>query len=109
VPNSDLTSKEVVNWTRSDRQRRYEIEVSVAYGSQPEQVMSLLVEAAREVAEIMVDPPPVAVFKGFSASSLDFRLLAWVKSVDLGLQAQNALRVAILRKLDSAGMVKAAA
>ena len=106
VPNSDLTSKEVVNWTRSDRQRRYEIDISVAYGSQPEQVMLLLVEAAKEVSEIMTDPPPLAVFKGFSASSLDFRLLAWVKSVDLGLQAQNALRVAILRKLDRAGIVK---
>ena len=57
----------------------------------------------------MTDPPPLVVFKGFSASSLDFRLLAWVKSIDLGLQAQNALRVAVLRKLDSAGMVKPAA
>ena len=109
VPNSDLTSKEVVNWTRSDRQRRYDIDISVAHGSPPEQVMRLLVEAAREVPEIMADPPPLAVFKGFGASSLDFRLLAWVKSIDLGLQAQNALRVAILRKLDSAGIVKSAA
>ena len=109
VPNSDLTSKEVVNWTRSDRQRRYDIDVSVANGSPPEQVMRLLVEAAREVQEIMSDPPPLAVFKGFSASSLDFRLLVWVKSIDLGLQAQNALRVAILRRLDSAGIVKPAA
>ena len=33
VPNSDLTSKEVVNWTRSDRQRRYDIDISVAYGA----------------------------------------------------------------------------
>ena len=57
VPNSDLTSKEVVNWTRSDRQRRYEIDISVASGSPPEQVMRLLVEAAREVPEIM---PPAA-------------------------------------------------
>jgi small-conductance mechanosensitive channel len=109
VPNSDLTSKEVVNWTRSDRQRRYDIDISVPQGSEPEQVMRLLVEAAADVPEIMADPPPLAVFKGFSESSLDFRLLAWVKSVDLGLQAQNALRVAILRKLDSAGMIKAAA
>jgi small-conductance mechanosensitive channel len=109
VPNSDLTSKEVVNWTRSDRQRRYDIDISVAYGAQPEQVMLLLVEAAREVSEIMTDPPPLAVFNGFSASSMDFKLLAWVKSIDLGLQAQNALRVAILRKLDSAGIAKAAA
>src|SRR5204863_7948470 len=33
VPNSNLVSKEVVNWTRSDRQRRYDIEIGVAYGS----------------------------------------------------------------------------
>jgi small-conductance mechanosensitive channel len=109
VPNSDLTSNQVVNWTRSDRQRRYDIDVSVADGAQPEQVMLLLVEAAREVSEIMTDPPPLAVFNGFSASSMNFKLLAWVKSIDLGLQAQNSLRVAILRKLDSAGIAKAAA
>ena len=37
--------------------------------------------------------------------SLDFTLLAWVSTVDVGLQAQNALRVAILRRLDKAGIV----
>jgi small-conductance mechanosensitive channel len=104
VPNADLVTKEVVNWTRSDRQRRYDIDVGVAYGSEPEQVMRLLVEAAREVPEIMTHPPPLAMFKGFGESSLDFRLLAWVQTVDVGLQAQNALRVAILRKLDKAGI-----
>ena len=66
---------------------------------------ALLVEAAGEVPEILAVPPPLAVFRGFGASSLDFRLLAWVQTIDLGLQAQNALRVAILRKLDSAGIV----
>ena len=65
VPNGDLVSKEVVNWTRSDRQRRYDIDVGVAYGSEPEQVMRLLVEAARDVPEIMTDPAPLAMFKGF--------------------------------------------
>ena len=104
VPNAELVSKEVVNWTRSDRQRRYDIDVGVAYGSEPEQVMRLLVEAAREVPEIMTDPAPRAMFKGFGDSSLDFRLLAWVQTVDVGLQAQNALRIAILRKLDKAGI-----
>ena len=98
VPNGELLSKEVVNWTRSDRQRRYDIDVGVAYGSEPEQVMRLLVEAARDVPEIMTDPAPRALFKGFGDSSLDFRLLAWVQTVDVGLQAQNALRVAILQK-----------
>jgi len=105
VPNAELVSKDVVNWTRSDRQRRYDIDVGVAYGSEPEQVMRLLVEAAGEVPEIMKSPASAAMFKGFGDSSLDFRLLAWVPTVDVGLQAQNALRVAILRKLDQAGIV----
>jgi small-conductance mechanosensitive channel len=104
VPNAELVSKEVVNWTRSDRQRRYDIDVGVAPGSEPEQVMRLLVEAASDVPEIMKSPAPLAIFKGFGDSSLNFTLLAWVPTVDVGLQAQNALRVAILRKLDQAGI-----
>jgi len=66
--------------------------------------MRLLVEAAGEVPEITKSPAPLAMFKGFGDSALDFRLLAWVHTVDVGLQAQNALRVAILRKLDKAGI-----
>jgi potassium efflux system protein len=104
VPNSDLVSKEVINWTRSDRRRRYDIDVGVAYGCEPEQVMRLLVEAAADVPEVLTDPAPLAMFKGFGASSLDFRLLAWVRTIDLGLQAQNALRVAVLRNLEGAGI-----
>ncbi len=105
MPNGELVSKEVVNWTRSDRQRRYDIDVGVAYGSEPEQVMRLLVEAAAEVPEIMTHPAPFAMFRGFGDSSLDFRLLAWVHTIDAGLKAQSALRVAILRKLSVAGIV----
>jgi len=41
---------------------------------------------------------------GFGDSSLGFKLLAWVQTVDVGIQAQNALRVAMLRKLDAAGI-----
>ena len=104
VPNSDFASKEVINWTRSDRQRRYDIDVGVAYGSDPALVMRLLEEAAGEVPEVMQHPAPMAMFKDFGDSSLDFRLLAWVSTIDLGLKAQTAIRVAVLRKLDAAGI-----
>ena len=104
VPNGELVSKDVVNWTRSDRQRRYDIDVGVAPGSDPEQVMRLLVEAAADAPEVLKNPPPRAMFKGFGDSSLNFTLLAWVPTVDVGLQAQNTLRVAILRKLETAGI-----
>ena len=104
VPNADLASKQVINWTLSDRARRYEIDVGVAYGSDPAQVLKLLESAAAAVPEVQQNPPPRALFAGFGDSSLDFRLFAWVASVDVGLQAQNGLRMAILRVLGEAGI-----
>jgi small-conductance mechanosensitive channel len=104
VPNSDLASKQVTNWTLSDRARRYEIDVGVAYGSDPALVLRQLELAAAEVPEVKKMPTPRAAFTGFGASSLDFRLMAWVDSVDVGLQAQNNLRMAILRALGEAGI-----
>jgi small-conductance mechanosensitive channel len=104
VPNTDLASKQVTNWTLSDRARRYEIDVSVAYGSDPERVLRLLESAAADVPEVQAEPVPRALFTGFGDSSLDFRLFAWVESIDVGLQAQNSLRMAVLRKLGEAGI-----
>ena len=104
VPNADLASKQVTNWTLSDRARRYEIDVSVAYGSDPQRVLRLLENAAAEVPEVQKVPAPRALFTGFGGSSLDFRLFAWVESLDVGLQAQNGLRMAVLRVLDGAGI-----
>jgi len=104
VPNSDLAGKQVTNWTLSDRARRYEIDVGVAYGSDPAQVLRLLEAAAASVREVQKKPAPRALFTGFGQSSLDFRLYAWVESVDIGLEAQNSLRMAILRTLGESGI-----
>ena len=104
VPNADLASKQVTNWTLSDRARRYEIDVGVAYGSDPARVLKLLEGAAADLPEVQKVPPPRALFSGFGDSSLDFRLYAWVESVDIGMQAQNSLRMAVLRALDEAGI-----
>lgn len=104
VPNADLISKDVTNWTLSDRRRRLEIDVGVAYGSDPEQVVHLLESAAREVKDVLVNPPARAWFFGFGDSSLNFRLHAWIDSYDLGIPAQSALRVEILKKLNQNGI-----
>ncbi len=104
VPNADLASKQVTNWTLSDRARRYEIDVGVAYGSDPGRVLRLLEAAAADVPEVQSTPKPRALFTGFGDNSLDFRLFAWVESIDVGLQAQNGLRMAVLGKLGEAGI-----
>jgi len=104
VPNADLASKQVTNWTLSDRSRRYEIDVTVARGADPAQVLELLKTAAASVKEVQKMPRPFAAFKRFGDNGLDFRLYAWVESVDLGLRAQNALHTAVLAALVAAGI-----
>lgn len=95
VPNADLISKEVTNWTLSDRRRRLEIDVGVAYGSDPDKVVRVLEAAARTVRDVSESPAPFAWFTGFGESSLDFRLHAWIEDYDRGLAIQSALRMAI--------------
>jgi potassium efflux system protein len=104
VPNADLISKDVTNWTLSDHCRRLEIDVGVAYGSDPERVVHLLETAAQEVSEVLGNPPARAWFFGFGDSSLNFRLHAWIESYGLGIATQSALRVEILKKLNQNGI-----
>jgi hypothetical protein len=78
VPNASLISAEVVNWTLSDRMRRVEVPVGVAYGSDPEQVRRILLAAVGGRPEIPATPAPEALLVGFGQSSLDFQLRFWV-------------------------------
>ncbi|MGE5277999.1 MAG: mechanosensitive ion channel domain-containing protein [Acidobacteriota bacterium] len=104
VPNADLISKTVINWTLSDRRRRLEIKVGVAYGSDPEKVIGLLLEAASGHPEALSDPAPAAYFVGFGDSSLDFVLHVWVVHFERGLALQSAVRRAINRVLRDNGI-----
>lgn len=80
VPNGQLISEEVTNWTFSDQQRRLEINVGVAYGSDPRRVMELLTKTALDNPEVLDEPPPRTLFAAFGESSLDFQLRAWTDS-----------------------------
>jgi len=102
VPNGDLISKQVVNWTLSNRRRRVEIDVGVAYGSSPEEVIEILLETARQHPEVSADPEAEAVFTGFGDSSLDFQLKCWVDRFELSFSVASELRVAVNRALAEA-------
>lgn len=82
VPNSQLISEEVVNWTMSDEKRRLDIQVGVAYGTDPKTVLDLLTKVAIEHEGIMDEPRPRALFMGFGESSLDFELRGWTEAED---------------------------
>jgi small-conductance mechanosensitive channel len=104
VPNMDLVSNQVVNWTLSDRTRRLEVLVGVAYGTDPLKVLDILRDAANAHPEILANPAPVALFQAFGSSSLDFRLLAWVPDFDRSLGVRSELTVEVNRRLAEAGI-----
>jgi small-conductance mechanosensitive channel len=103
VPNGDLVSASVTNWTLSDRLRRVELPVGVAYGSEPEAVVKILLETAREQKEVLEQPAPQALFQGFGESSLDFLLRVWIDSdYDRTLAFRSELTLATHRALREA-------
>ncbi len=95
VPNGGLISEEVINWTLSDQQRRMEMSVGVAYGTDPERVIELLTEVASSHPDVMEDPAPQALFVGFGDSSLDFILRAWTDHFDRWMTIRSELMVGI--------------
>jgi small-conductance mechanosensitive channel len=78
VPNGQLVSNEVINWTLSDQKRRIEIIIGVSYKSDPELVYRLLSEILNNHTELVRDPEPLVFFDGLGESSLDFTLLFWI-------------------------------
>ena len=80
VPNGQLISNEVVNWTLSDQKRRIEVIAGVAYGSDPHMVQQLFLKELEDHPDILKDPPPIVLFNDLGESSLDFRLLFWTSN-----------------------------
>ena len=103
VPNADLISNNVVNWTLSNDRRRMRIEVGVAYGTDPEKAAELITGVATANQDVDTHPEPYCLFVGLGDSSLDFELRAWTSSARY-IHVASDLRFAIVRTLDEAGI-----
>lgn len=104
IPNADLISKEVTNWTLSNRQVRLAIPVGVAYGSDVPLVMEILMLCAKDHEMIVKSPPPQVLFLNFGESSLDFELRAWVMDADNRLSVKSDLLQEINRRFREANI-----
>lgn len=105
LPNAELIAQPVLNWTLSDRLRRMEIDFAAnATGETVESVIALLESAARESPDILVEPPPYALFSGFGDGNLNFRLCAWINRYEDESRIASAVRRAILARFDAVGI-----
>lgn len=103
IPNSNLITNDVINWTLSDRRKRRDIYVGVAYGSEPEKVMEIMKKVANEHPEVQNIPAPWALFDGFGDSALNFRLRIWT-TMDTGMTTKSDVTMAIYDELQKAGI-----
>jgi small-conductance mechanosensitive channel len=104
IPNANLISNRVTNWTLTEAQRRVELQVGVAYGSDLKQVMQLLSHAAATHESVLTQPPPVAYFKEFAESSLNFELQFWVMIESNWVRVKSEVSMAVVRAFEKAGI-----
>ncbi len=85
IPNEDLITGQVVNWSHSDEFVRLDIHFGTAYGDDPHKVRKIATEAARGVNRVLDTPATVCHITGFGDSSVDYILRFWIRDPTQGL------------------------
>jgi small-conductance mechanosensitive channel len=104
IPNSQLVTDKVTNWTLSDRLRRVDLPIGVNYGAEPKKVIELLEQVARAHPDVLPDPAPRALFMAYGDSSINFELRVWPRQFNLSAQVKSDLAAAVYDAVNAAGM-----
>ncbi len=91
VPNGDLLSSLVINWSLDDRRIRLDFSVHVSYRSDTKLVEATLLDIVHGHPAILEGPEPRVFFRAFGDSALDFRVIAWVADLSDRFQTVSEL------------------
>ena len=105
IPNEDLITNRVVNWSFSDKNIRVRVPVGISYDSDPRKAMELCVEAARSSGRVLNDPEPRCLLTGFGDNSVNLELRFWINDPSNGLgNARSEVLLSIWDKFKEAGI-----
>ena len=105
IPNSDLITGMVKNWTHGNPTGRVIIAINIPYDADPDDVRDILLAAANEHPKVLKVPPPSVFLLKFADNALQFELRCVVTNVDYSLTVRSDLHFSILYRLRKAGVV----
>ena len=105
VPNEDIITQPVINWTFSDKKVRRHLPVNVSYESDLEKAMGLMLEAAIESHRVIKDPKSRVLIKGFGDNGIDLELRIWIRDSENGVSnITSEIYLAIWNKFNAGGI-----
>ena len=104
VPNADLVSGTVTNYTHGSSVGRIILPVGVAYGNDTRKIEEILKPLAAAHPMVLLEPPPSVIFQGFGADSLNFEIRAFLCDINYGLSVKSELNHKIAEALTANGI-----
>jgi potassium-dependent mechanosensitive channel len=104
IPNGDMISHQVVNWTLSNTNRRVEMLISAAYGSDIEKVKKLLIDLLGNRDDIMTSPGPTVLLNGITDKSIDFKVSFWAADISTSQELRSKILTDIFAEFSKEGI-----
>ncbi len=85
IPNEDLITQRVINWSYSSKAVRLRIPIGISYKADPHQARKLILESIKDVGRVLDNPIPACLILGFGDNSIDLELRAWIEDPSNGV------------------------
>jgi small-conductance mechanosensitive channel len=105
IPNENLVTSEVINWSYSDKRVRVRIPVQISYRDDPEEAMAIMLEAATASSRVLKIPEPTVNLMEFADSGISLELRVWLTDPEEGIgSVRSIINLAIWRGFREAGI-----
>ncbi|MCA8979634.1 MAG: mechanosensitive ion channel [Planctomycetes bacterium] len=104
VPNKEIITSRLSNWTLNDQLTRVKVLVGVAYGSDTDKATEILIEVAKQTQNVVQSPPPSVVFKSFGDNSLNLELRFYIQGRDLYPVILHPINTEVHKRFAAAGI-----
>jgi small-conductance mechanosensitive channel len=105
VPNEDLVTQRVINWTYSSDLMRLDVKFSTTYDSDLHKTRAAAVQAAQTVEQVLKVPPPVCHLTGYGSTAIEYVLWFWIKDAATGpTGVRSAVMIALWDMFEREGV-----